>query len=129
VRGSTVAQGAFLATTASGDQHEPAVVWTGSQYLVAWRDIRRPDGGDVYGTRVSAAGAVLDPAGFMISAGAGTESQVALDWTGTEALVSWLDTRSGAGEIWGARVTADGRVASPAARLAANAASDGPTVA
>jgi hypothetical protein len=129
VRGSTVAQGAFLATTASGDQHEPAVVWTGSQYLVAWRDIRRPDGGDVYGARVSAAGAVLDPAGFMISAGAGTESQVALDWTGTEALVSWLDTRSGAGEIWGARVTADGRVASPAARLAANAASDGPTVA
>jgi probable HAF family extracellular repeat protein len=62
----------IVISNAPGDQFSPAVAWDGAQFLCAWLDHRnklypaQPEG-DIYGARVSAAGAVLDPDGFVIA--------------------------------------------------------------
>ncbi len=72
----TVSPELGLDTPVSGlafyDQASPAVAYDGTNFLVVWQDFR--DGGsssDIYGTRVSGTGAVLDSCGFAISTAAG----------------------------------------------------------
>lgn len=92
---------------------EPAVTATSTGYLVVWSnqvetDARR----DIYGQRLSAAGALVGSA-FRISGpgGSGTETMPAVVWSGTESLVVWVDDRNyeerGA-DIYGHRVADDG---------------------
>lgn len=61
-----------------GDQYNPRATWDGTRFVIAFQDQRLGLGGswgleqidarsDLFGMRVSAAGAVLDPAGFVIS--------------------------------------------------------------
>jgi hypothetical protein len=59
-------------------QTVPAVASNGSNYLVVWTDYRRGGGSDIYGTRVSNDGQVLDIAGIYLSIAAGDQSQVAV---------------------------------------------------
>ena len=49
-------------STAANSQLAPSVAFDGTNYLVAWQDARSGIDGDIYGARVSQAGAVLDPA-------------------------------------------------------------------
>lgn len=113
VSGGAIQRTDIPVTSASSDQHEPAIAWDGTQYLVVWRDIRRPDGGDIYGARVTPAGEVQDAEGFAISAGSGTEQSPAVTWNGSRWFVVWQDSRSGAEQIAGARVTPSGTVDDP----------------
>lgn len=58
-----------VVSTAAGRQLSPSASWTGSQWLLAWEDQRNQTSffdaeTDVYGARVSASGALLDPQGF-----------------------------------------------------------------
>ncbi len=53
-------------------QIHPDVLWTGSEYLVAWEDMRNAvvffdERTDVYGARVNTDGSLVDPAGFPLS--------------------------------------------------------------
>jgi len=68
--GALLDPGGFVVSVATGLQDRPAVGWDGSEYAVLFRDFRNddPNGpyvGDVYGTRVSSQGTVLDPGGFI----------------------------------------------------------------
>jgi hypothetical protein len=59
-------------TSAPNDQFLPSVAWTGSEYVVTYEDNRNvlyldKPVSDIYGTRVNAGGAVLDPSGFPIA--------------------------------------------------------------
>jgi hypothetical protein len=64
--GSVLDPGGIPISTDPDDQANPAVVYDGSIYFVAWKGHR--DGFfDVDGTRVSRDGVVLDPEGFAIS--------------------------------------------------------------
>jgi PKD repeat protein len=60
------------------DQYRPRVAWDGSQFVVVWQDQKTDLGGDwsleqidarsdLMGMRVSPAGAVIDPQGFVFS--------------------------------------------------------------
>jgi large repetitive protein len=53
-------------STAAGDQRAPAIAFDGVNFLIVWQDKRNGDW-DVYGSRVTPAGQVLDPAGILIS--------------------------------------------------------------
>jgi hypothetical protein len=56
---------------AAGDQRSPEIATAGSQLLIVWEDYRSDPGGDIRGTRITAAGAiaVLTPAGTVIAGG------------------------------------------------------------
>jgi MYXO-CTERM domain-containing protein len=89
------------------------VAFDGTNYLVVWYG---PSGGAyaVYGTRVSKAGAVLDPGFLTISSGQGNRYEAEVAFDGTNYLVVWTDHRSGlAQDIFGARVTRAGTVLDP----------------
>lgn len=74
-------------STVAGDQSEPAVAWDGSNWLVAWSDARTPPERDVYGTRVSSSGTVLDPAGIGIAVRSKDQYEPSAAWGGGVYLV------------------------------------------
>ena len=84
--------------------HQPDVASDGEGYLAVWRT----QSGEVRGTRVSAAGAVLDdPSVFVANGGVPTVAS-----NGSDYYLTWL----GSG-LYGARVVADGSVAVGAGEL------------
>ncbi len=92
----------------------PAVAFDGTNYLVVWVDWRNGDE-DIYGTRVSPAGEVLDPDGIPISTAPEIQSIPSVIFDGTNYLVAWNDLRSGNWEsdIYASRVTPAGEVLDP----------------
>ena len=107
----------------ANDQSATSVAFDGSNYLVAWQDGRSGTSQDVYGARVSQAGAVLDPTGIPISAAANDESAPSVAFGGTNYLVAWQDTRSGS-DVYGARVSPGGTVLDPNGIAVATAAGE-----
>ncbi|MHB8879804.1 MAG: hypothetical protein ACYC8T_39450, partial [Myxococcaceae bacterium] len=87
-------------STAAGEQSSPAVAWDGNDYLVVWQDARN-FADDIYGARVSAAGAVQDASGIAISTAASDQISPAVAWDGTNYLVVWQDARNFASDIYG----------------------------
>ena len=106
--------GEFLIdTNGTHSESSPAVAFDGTNFLVVWTDERNGDGLDIYGTRVSPAGAVLDPAGIAICAGPYTQDCPAVAFDGTNFLVTWMDERGGTRDIYGCRVSPAGAVLDP----------------
>src|SRR6266545_4682173 len=91
-------------------QVTPAIAAGGTNMLVVWRDSRPGSEADIYGARVSQAGAVLDPGGIAISTADGYQLSPTLAFDGTNYVVAWEDTYSGSYDIFGARVSPDGTV-------------------
>jgi hypothetical protein len=91
----------------------PAVAFDGTNYLVTWSDGRNPPY-DIYGARVTTAGVVLEPGGFLIASGPGDMDAVGMAFDGTNYFVAWRDHRSipmpGAIWVYGTRVTPAGVV-------------------
>jgi hypothetical protein len=90
-------------------QRSPAIAFDGTNYLVAWEDYRRSDYSDIYGSRVTKQGTVLDTAGIAISKSTYDQSDPAIAYDGTNFLVLWSDcVNSGKPDIYGTRVTPSG---------------------
>jgi large repetitive protein len=99
--------------SAPGTQSQPALAFDGTNYLAAWLDLRS-SGYEIYGTRLSPAGTVLDPGGIAISTVPGLKSGPAIAFAGSDYLVAWTDYRSGfTDDIYGARVSTGGTVLDP----------------
>src|SRR6266545_1234335 len=111
--GAVLDPGGIAISTAPGVQQYPALAFDGTSYFVAWQDGRSGAGDDIYGARVSPAGAVLDPGGIAISTAADDQGVPALAFEGTNYLVAWGDWRSGQIDIYGARVSPAGAVLDP----------------
>ncbi|MEZ4309823.1 MAG: hypothetical protein R3F14_17435 [Polyangiaceae bacterium] len=89
-------------------QHTPAVATNGSIYLAVWRDLR--SGSDeIWGTRISAQGQILDPNGILI--GQGKTPAVTSD--GVDFMVAWTKPSGTGNDIRTTRVTAAGTVVTP----------------
>jgi hypothetical protein len=76
-------------SAASGAQLDPALSFGASSALVVWEDHRNGSGADLYGARVTNAGALLDPAGIALATGAGDERHAAVAFDGGGFLASW----------------------------------------
>ena len=115
-RAGAVLDGAGIPiSTAANDQSAPAVAFDGTNFLVVWQDGRSGTNSDIYGARVSRAGAVLDGTGIPISTAANDQYAPAVAFDGTNYLVVWQDRRSGTTyDIYGARVSRAGVVREPA---------------
>jgi len=89
----------------------PSIGFDGTNYLVVWG--YRASGSstyDIYGTRVSKQGIILDTEPFAISEAAGSQSSPQVAFDGTNYLVVWYDSRGGTYDIYGTRVAQDGTV-------------------
>ncbi len=101
-------------STASYDQYFPSLDFDGTNYLIAWTDERSGDESDIYGTRVSRAGTVLDPNGIPICTATYDQYPPDVAFDGTNYFVVWDDGRSGEYyDIYGTRVTTGGYVLEP----------------
>ncbi len=102
-------------STEVDDQASPAIIFESSAYFVVWQDSRNrmgTDTSDIYGSRVTPSGQVLDPAGIQISNAIETQVSPSVAFDGTNYLVVWQDTRTliDSSDIYGARVTQSGQV-------------------
>jgi hypothetical protein len=87
--------------TGAGARHSAAAgTEAGDQFLVVWQDDRNGAERDIFGTRVSAAGEVLDTLGIAVSDDNGVQDNPTVVFAGGQFLVAWQE----AGNIRAARV-------------------------
>lgn len=94
--------------TQPGDQLVPSVTYdkTDSQFVVVWTDERISSDPNIFGARISNAGAVLDVDGVSVSSASGGQFNPQIAFAGGKMLAVWEDRRSDpAGDIFGARLT------------------------
>ncbi len=112
--GGGVSSGPFAMVTATGNQRGPYARYDygTSQYFMVWFDNR---GGnyDIYGSRVSSSGALLDGSGLVISNAAGDQKNGRMtDRRPADGInnfvLSWIDFRNGQPDIYGAIVDGTG---------------------
>jgi len=106
--GAVVDPAGVTVSAAAGAQLDPAVAFAGPGSLVVWED-HRGGPADLYGARVSAAGAVLDPSGIAVATGVGDERNATVAFDGAAFLAAW-DLAS---DVQARRVSAAGALLGP----------------
>ncbi len=101
----------FPICQASGGKEYPRVAGGDSCWFVVWGDHRT--GTNVFGTRVSFDGEVLDPEGLAIAPGAGSQKLPDVAWNGSVFLAVWKSDEHGTWTTCGARVDAAGHILDP----------------
>ena len=117
--------------TASGGQRHPDLAFNGTDYLVLWLDERTSVASDIYASRVSIAGTVLDTAGIAVCTEADVQQRPGVVQDQTGFLTVWQDRRNGTdSDIYGARLDGNGAVldAGGVALVAANETQERPVV-
>jgi len=118
----------FPISTAIDFQLAPAVIFDGTNYLVAWNDYR--SGGyesDIYAARVTSDGEVLDPDGIAICTEPYNQTILhSIGFDRTNYLLAWHDDRDGDEyyDIYGARVSRNGTVIDPNGFVVSNASNN-----
>ncbi|MBL8799946.1 MAG: hypothetical protein JNM56_39050 [Planctomycetia bacterium] len=101
----------FSICAAKDMQEKPRIAFGDGVFLVVWNDLRSEKDWDVYAARVTPAGKVLDPDGFLVAGGKHNQALPQVAWDGKTFLVVWQDARSGTRyEVYGARVSPEGKV-------------------
>jgi hypothetical protein len=120
----TVLDPAGIAISAhSSDAMYPAVCFDGNNYLVAWQDYRSGQT-DIYASRVTTGGTVLNPSGIPVSTASDRQELPAIAFNGTRYFVAWQDRRSGGFDLYGARMAPSGVVLDPSGILISDALRD-----
>ena len=78
-------------------------------YFAVWQDSRGQDI-DIFGSRISPTGEIIDKKAIAISKAAGAQIDPAVAWNGRQYLVVWMDRREQLPHIYCARVQPDGEV-------------------
>src|SRR5262249_28887916 len=114
----------FSISGASGNQVRPTVTFAsgaaacaaGGCYLVVWGDERNgASNRDIFGARLTTAGAVVDRSGIAINISAGDQPSPAVATDNNRWVVVWQDARNGANtdDIHAATVGANGSLLVP----------------
>jgi phosphoribosylformylglycinamidine (FGAM) synthase PurS component len=124
-QGAVLDPAGLVISQAVDNQDFPAAGFDGENFFVAWGDLRNGTGWDIYGARVTPQGAVLDPAGLVISSSALDQYYPAIGYDGDNFLLAWEDDRGGSGyDIYSGRVTPEGEALDPAGFLVSQSAND-----
>jgi hypothetical protein len=99
--------------SAYGTQSSPAVARERDNLMVVWDDERISADKDIFGARLTAQGALLDPSGFPICTAYGQQTSPEIAAGDQVYLVVWLDYRSGSCDLYGARTDFNGNVLDP----------------
>jgi hypothetical protein len=104
-----------LTATSACVSSRPSVAWTGTEFGVAWYEVcpsAPADSGDIYFTRVTAAGAEVPGAERGVVVHSGVSSWPRIVWNGTGYGMVWLDDRDGGSfdQLYFARLNTDGVV-------------------
>ncbi len=108
--GEVIDTAGIVIISGAGDQVQPAVAYDGTNYFVVWDDYRTGSKHEVYGARVTPAGAVVDSGGILIISAPGNQRFPVVDFDGVNYLVVWQDARNLQDNIYGARVQTTGVV-------------------
>lgn len=92
----------------TGDQRNARVCAFGSSCMAIWEDMRIDSNTDIYGTRLTAAGAVVDRNGFAVSTANGVQETPAIAYNGNRILTTWRDHTTRL--VKGARISTNGVV-------------------
>jgi hypothetical protein len=98
---------------AYGTQSSPAIAARENELLVVWEDQRVFLERDLFATRITQEGEILDPIGIPVCAALGQQTDVKAAAGDQNYLVVWQDRRGGASEIYGARMDLNGIVLDP----------------
>jgi len=93
-----------------GQRSMASVASDGKGFLVVWQDLRGGKAWNVYGARVTAEGKALDPEGFLIAGGDNNRAMPAATFAAGNYLVGWQALDNGAYDLFGARVSPEGKV-------------------
>ncbi len=99
----------------AGGSGYPDLVWTGSEYGVAWHDARDGDW-EIYFARMSATGARVGPE-VRVTSSPGISARAALAWARNGYGLAWRDERDGNQEIYFRRLDAQGGAVGPEIRV------------
>jgi hypothetical protein len=111
--------------TTSGHAADPYLIWTGSEYALAYSAIQAgDDAAEIYFQRLSVAGAPLGAA-VRVTSAVNRSAAPVLAWTGSEYGLAWLDLRD---EVYPDWCSEDCRMEVYFTRLSANGAKLTPDV-
>jgi hypothetical protein len=111
--GNVLDPNGFTVSNAGGNQWNPAIAFDGANYLVAWQDERNSSSiDDIYGTRVTPEGIILDTAGIAITTVSDLQRLPCVGWDGVNYIVAWQDERDDL-DIYCTRVDTAGVVLDP----------------
>ncbi len=87
----------------------PSVAFDGTNFLAVWVDLRN-GWPDIYGSRITPEGIVLDTLGIPIATAVNDQTDPDVVFNGNEYVVTWTDQRNNEKEIYAARITPSGSV-------------------
>jgi cysteine-rich repeat protein len=94
-------------TSASNLSEVPSLVWTGSEFGVAWEDQRDGWAGEIYFARIDSSGSKMG-SDIRITSNSGPSFYPSIVWTGSEFGVAWEDQRDGNNELYFVRIDSSG---------------------
>lgn len=104
----------FPIAAAPRAQSSVALAQRGGVFLAVWTDRRSGTSSDIYGSRISSAGSVLDPAGIAVNVSSGNQQRPAVAPAGAGYLAVWETGSSTASDISATVITDAGVVRQPA---------------
>ena len=107
--GTVLDPSGILVSNSSVAPEKPGLAFDGTNYMVLWSDYRNGNA-DIYGTRVSTAGSVLDPQGIPICVAPNVQNLPAAIFNSTNYFIVWQDYRNNEWDIYGAKVNVNGNV-------------------
>jgi hypothetical protein len=99
--------------SAYGNQSSPSVARSQTSLLVVWEDERISTGKDIFCSRITSAGEILDLNGIPICTAYGPQARVKVAAGDLSFLAVWQDQRNGTYDVYGARIDLDGNVLDP----------------